>query len=67
MARARQLRGSLRSLVKDLTKDDAVVKALLETVIQDTVTAIQTGRDDSWIAKRVADKCDQLFDYKDRY
>lgn len=66
-AKARQLRGSLRELVKELTKDDAVVGDLLKTAIQETVTAIQTGKDHKWVAGRVEKKCNQVFDHRDRY
>lgn len=65
--KARQLRGSLRNLVSELTKDDAVVRDLLKTAIQETVTAEHTGKDHKWIAGRVEKMCDQVFEHRDRY
>lgn len=65
--KTKQLRGSLRKLLHKLTVDDNVAKDLLESSIQDTVRAIQTGKDDTWVAGQVAKKIDQVFDYRDRF
>lgn len=66
-SKARQMKGSLQRLMKDLTKDDPAVRELLETSIQETVRSLISGKDHKWVARQVEKKCDLVFDHRDRY
>lgn len=65
--RTKQLRGSLRSLIKEIGKEDEVIGDLLEATIQKTAEAISIQKDTKRVSDHIEAKIDQIYEYRDRY